>query len=268
MNKSKKILYGILYIVLVILVIYLVVYITNYSLDMYYAKKQTNLLNEISLENNQISDIYDVNQKDDNEIENDEPKQTERMLKLMELQKENDDIVAWIEIEGTNINYPVLQAEDNDYYMNRNYLKKYSSSGSIFLDKDFKWNPMSSNLLIYGHNMKNGTMFQNLLNYRNVEYYNEHPNIRFTTVNEDAYYEIIAVFQSRVYYKSEKNVFRYYYFVNAENEEEYDEFVENAKRASLYDTGKTAEFGEQLLTLSTCAYHTEDGRFVVVARKM
>ena len=266
MNKNKKILYGILYIILVILVIYLVVYITNYYLDMYYAKKQSNLLNEISIDTNEI--YLSDNEIEENNIEEIEPIQTERMLKLIELQKENDDIVAWIEIEGTNINYPVLQAQDNDYYMNRNYLKKYSSSGSIFLDKDFKWNPMSSNLLIYGHNMKNGTMFQNLLNYRNVEYYNEHPNIRFTTANEDAYYEIIAVFQSRVYYKNEKNVFRYYYFVNAENEEEYNEYVENAKKASLYDTGKSANFGDQLLTLSTCAYHTDDGRFVVVARKM
>ena len=78
----------------------------------------------------------------------------------------------------------------------------------------------------------------------------------------------MSVFYSRVYYKNEKNVFRYYYFVNAENEQEYNDFVNNAKKASIYDTGITAEYGEQLLTLSTCSYHTEDGRFVVVAKKL
>ncbi len=110
-------------------------------------------------------------------------------------------------------------------------------------------------------------MFSELLNYKSEEFYKQHPTIKFTTEQEDVEYEIIAVFLSRVYYKSEKNVFRYYYFVNAKNEEEYNNYVENAKEASLYDTGKTAKYGEQLLTLSTCEYSQEDGKFVVVARK-
>ena len=110
-------------------------------------------------------------------------------------------------------------------------------------------------------------MFQELLKYEDESFYKEHPTFRFTTADEDAEYEIISAFKSRVYYKSEKNVFRYYYFINAEDEEEYDEFVDSAKEASLYDTGKTAEYGDQLMTLSTCAYHTEDGRFAVVAKK-
>ena len=78
----------------------------------------------------------------------------------------------------------------------------------------------------------------------------------------------MAAFNSRVYYQDETNVFRCYYFVNAENKSEYDEFVENCKKASLYETGVTAEYGEQLLTLSTCEYSQDDGRFAVVARKI
>ena len=74
--------------------------------------------------------------------------------------------------------------------------------------------------------------------------------------------------QSRVFYKSEQNVFRYYYFVNAETEEEYNNFVEESKKASIYDTGKTATYGEQLLTLSTCEYSQENGRFAIVAKKV
>ena len=110
-------------------------------------------------------------------------------------------------------------------------------------------------------------MFQNLLEYKDENYYKEHPNIRFTTINDDSEYEIIAVFLSRVYYKNEKNVFRYYYFIDAEDEEQYNKYIEESKKASLYDTGKTATYGEQLLTLSTCEYSQSDGRFVIVAKK-
>lgn len=193
---------------------------------------------------------------------------SERILKVRNLQKRNEDIVGWLEIEGTNINYPVLQGTDDKYYMTHNYKKEKSRKGSIFLSKDYDWKSPSSNLLIYGHNLKNGTMFEELLKYEDEDFYKKHPIIRFTTKDEDKEYEIISVFKSRVYYKSEKNVFRYYYFINAETEEEYNEFIENAKEASLYDIKKTAKYNDELITLSTCSYHTEDGRFAVVARKI
>ena len=193
--------------------------------------------------------------------------ETERMLQVKELQKENPDIVGWLEIEGTEINYPVLQDNDNEYYMTHNYKKEYSKDGSLFLDKDYDWEIPSTNLLIYGHNNSNNKMFHNLLDYKDESFYKEHPTIKFTTEKEDAEYEIIATFYSRVYYKSETNVFRYYYFLNAESEQEFNDYIENSKQASLYDTGKTAEYGDQLITLSTCSYHTENGRFAVVARK-
>ena len=190
------------------------------------------------------------------------------MLKLEELQKENNEIIGWLEIEGTNINYPVLQGTDNEFYMKNNYKKEKSKDGSIFLDKSYNWDIPSSNLLLYGHNNKNGIMFQDLLKYKNEDFYKEHTKIKFTTNKEDNVYEIISVFYSRVYYKSEKNVFRYYYFVNANNEQEYNDFVNNAKKSSIYDTGVNANYGDQLLTLSTCEYSQEDGRFVVVAKKI
>ena len=216
-----------------------------------YISKQNDILSNIKVDETQLTDTV-----------------TNKMLQLRELKKQNNDIVAWLEIPNTKIKYPVLQTTDNEYYMTHTYKKEYSSDGSIFLDKNYDWNIPSSNLLIYGHNNKNGNMFQNLLEYENENYYKEHSTIEFVTVNEDSNYEIIAVFKSRVYYKSEKNVFRYYYFINAENEEEYNYYVEESKKASLYDTGKTAEYGEQLLTLSTCEYSQEDGRFVIVARKI
>lgn len=192
---------------------------------------------------------------------------TERMLQLEELQKENQEIIGWLEIEGTNISYPVCQAQDNSFYLDHNYKKEKATTGALFLDKDFDWNKPSTNYLIYGHRNSQGIMFEDLIKYSKQEFYNNHKEIKFTTASEESTYEILAVFKSRVYYKSEQGVFRYYYFVNAENETEYNNYITNCKKASLYDTGITAEYGEQLLTLSTCEYSQEDGRFAVVAKK-
>lgn len=193
---------------------------------------------------------------------------TERMLQVQKLNKEYPELKAWIEIEDTVINYPIMQRNDNSFYINHDYKKEYSKWGALFLDKDFDWSIPSSNLLIYGHNFSDGLMFADLLKYRDEEFYNNHKKIRFTTIEEDVEYDILAIFNSRVYYKSEQNVFRYYFFVDAETEEEFDEYVNNAKKASIYKNDIEAEYGDQLLTLSTCDYSQEDGRFVVVARKI
>lgn len=192
---------------------------------------------------------------------------TEKMIQLEELQKENEEIIGWIEIAETNINLPVCQAQDNSYYLTHNYKKEKATSGALFLDKDFNLDKPSTNYLIYGHRNKNGTMFEDLIKYKDEQFFKSHPTIKFTTTKEDTEYQIIAVFFSRVYYKDEQNVFRYYQFVNAESETEYNEYISNCKKASIYDTGATAEYGEQLLTLSTCEYSQEDGRFAIVAKK-
>ncbi len=266
MDKFVKIFKKVLYIILFVLIICSALYIVKYYYDMYNSKKESHLLDDLptnQIDENNVTNSTEELMYDANVIE-----KTDRMLKLENLQKENSDIIAWVEIPDTNINYPVLQGTDNDFYMNHNYKKNYTISGAIFLDKDYCWNPPSSNLLIYGHNMKNGTMFQNLLKYKSANFYNNHPNIRFTTNTEDSTFEIIAVFESKVYYKSQKDVFKYYYFINANNADEYNNYIQNIKSLSLYDTGKTAEYGDQLITLSTCAYHTKDGRFVVVGRKI
>lgn len=268
--KKKK-----LYILIYSLSILLIVLSGIYILNSFKLKKEiveeSNLLNIIDINKNEPAKIISneptevINEQVTVNLE-ETTKQTDRMLKVQKLQKENTDIVGWLEIEGTNINYPVLQGSDNEYYMNHNYKKEKSRSGSIFLTNDYDWTIPSTNLLIYGHNLGNGTMFQELLKYTNENFYKEHPSIRFTTTKEDSAYEIISVFKSRVYYKSEKDVFRYYYFVNAQTIDEYNNFIENAKKASLYYIDKTAKYGDQLITLSTCSYHVEDGRFAVIAR--
>ena len=218
--------------------------------------------NETQREISQVLDTIDIPQ------DKITPEKTERQLQIEELQKENEDIIGWLEIEGTNINYPVLQGEDNDYYLKHNYRHEKISSGSIFLDKNYDFSKPSTNLLIYGHRNKQGLMFEDLIKYKNEEYYKEHKQIRFTTTTEDLTFEIIAAFNSRVYYKDETDVFRYYYFVNANNRKEYEDYINNSKQASLYDTGETATYGDQLLTLSTCDYSQKNGRFAVIARRI
>lgn len=213
---------------------------------------------------NELNNIYE-----ETPDEKDEIKIVSRIEKLEELQKVNSDIVALIEIEGTNINYPVLQCDNNDYYMTHNYKKEYSKDGAIFLDKAYDWSKPSTNLLIYGHNnIGSKEMFVELMNYKKESFYKKHKTIKFTTNTEEAEYEIISVFLSRVYYKHETNVFRYYYFIHANSEAEFNNYVSNAKKASLYDIDIAAAYGDQLLTLSTCEYSQKDGRLAVVARKI
>lgn len=251
LKNSKKIKI-LLLIVLTTIVVLGVTYMSYYLYNNYKTKKDnTEILGNVKINETDITGT-----------------KTERMLQLEELQKENEEIIGWLEIEGTNINYPVLQASDNDYYLMHNYKKEKSSTGSIFLDKDFDLINGSSNYLIYGHRSKSGLMFEDLMKYAKEDFYKEHTKVKFTTNKDDSLYEILSVFYSRVYYKSEKNVFRYYYFVNANNEQEYNDFVNNAKKVSLYDTGVTANYGEQLLTLSTCEYSQEDGRFAIVCKKV
>ena len=273
---DKDFLYTILYIIFITIIIISLLYILRFYKMSNEATKESQLLNEIDLEtqeeaNNSSNDIETKNNEADGNtsknIENNNIETTERMLKVKKLQKENDDIVGWLEIEDTNINYPVLQGDDNEFYLNRNYKKEKSEKGSIFLDAKYNWNIPSNNLLIYGHNIINGLMFQDLLKYESQDFYKKHPNIKFTTEKDDKEYEIISVFKSRVYYKAEKNVFRYYDFINAKKEEDYMEFVKNAKKASIYDTETTAKYGDELITLVTCSYHIEDGRFVVIGRE-
>ncbi len=262
--KNTKI-YILIYWILISLIIISIIYILKYIFTNISLKKEiieeTNLLNTIEIDESKLENVEENKERE-------EPKETEKVLKVKELRKENQDIVGWLEIENTNINYPVLQGKDNEYYMSHNYKKQKSKNGAIFLDKDYDWNIKSNNLLIYGHNLNNGTMFQELLKYEKESFYKEHQIINFITEKEEANYEIISVIKTRVYYKNEKNVFRYYFFINPKSEKEYNEFITNAKKESLYETNKTANYGDELITLSTCSYHVKDGRFAVIGKKI
>lgn len=187
------------------------------------------------------------------------------LAQYRELYEQNTDMVGWIRIDGTKINYPVMYRAD-DFYLTHSFDKKDSKSGVPFVDKRCAVDPFGTNTIIYGHNMKNGTMFADLLKYVNEEYFKEHPLVQFDTLYEQQKFEIIAVVKSQTYRKSDR-VFKHYEFLSADNTAVFDEYIANIKAIALYDTGVTASYGDELLTLVTCAYHTENGQFVVVARK-
>lgn len=180
----------------------------------------------------------------------------------------NEDMCAWIQIPDTNIDYPVMWTpEDEEYYLYRDFDGSDNKNGCLILDTDSCVDPLTTNLIIHGHNMKSGAMFGNLTDYQEEAFYQGHKEIILYTEGCQRNYEVIAVFRSQVFRKSEE-VFKFYKFFQADTQEEFDDFYNNIKEMSLYDTGVTAEFGDHFITLSTCVYHVENGRFVVVAKEV
>lgn len=199
--------------------------------------------------------------------EQDAPK--EILPELASLYEENEYLAGWIEIPDTVIDYPVMYTpEDGEYYLYRTFYNEEdpTKEGCLFIDEGCSVDPRSTNLLIHGHNMKNGTMFHSLLDYADEEYYKQHPIIYYSSLWEEGEYEIVSVFRSKIY-NVDDDVFKYYKFFNAENEEEFNNFINNIKELALYDTGVNAQYGDELITLATCEYTQDNGRFVVVARK-
>ena len=179
----------------------------------------------------------------------------------------NKRLIGWVKIDDTYIDYPVLQTVNNDYYLNHNFDQEEDKNGSIFLDKDCSIYPRSTNLILYGHHMRSGRMFGQLNKYSSEKFYEEHKYIQFDTIYEKGTYEVMYVFRSKIYEESEI-VFKYYQFTDAVSETEFESNMKQMADMSLYDTGVNAEYGDELLTLSTCDYYTSDGRFVVVAKKI
>ena len=218
---------------------------------------------------------------------------------LEEVYAKNDDLVGWVEIEDTKIDYPVMQTaggsgeRDPEFYLHRDFNKESSESGTPFLDSyssiagatkvlneksgrthiagESTWN-----WLIYGHHMKFGTMFHDLMEFEDKSFWEEHRTFCFdridigrdgsvSEINEE--YEIIAAAYSKIYPDASK-AFKYYTYAGDYDEESFDEFLSGIKAEACYDTGISASYGDQLVTLSTCAYHTDNGRFYVVGKRI
>lgn len=177
----------------------------------------------------------------------------------------NPDLIGWIKINNTVINYPVMHTPGRqNYYLQRDFYERYSKHGTIYLKETADVNYPSDNLLLFGHRMNDGTMFSDLLKYKNREFFLENPTISFNTLTNYRNYQIMAVFEVDT---ADKSFFHYHSFVDG-NTHSFDAYVMRCKQLSLYDTGIIAVEGDKLLTLSTCNENSETGRFVVVAKQL
>ena len=199
-----------------------------------------------------------------------EPTPTPKVMipELAELHSKNSDIVGWLKIADTQLDYAVVHTpEDPQKYLYMDLEGNWSGFGSIFIEGACSLEPRSTNLLFHGHNMLNGSMFRTLMSYKDESFYKKHPIIEYSDLYENKEYEIFAVLRDRVYHTYE-TCFKFYNFLDPATEEEFNEGITYFKEHSLYDTGITPVYGDKLITLSTCAYHTENGRFLVVAREV
>ena len=210
-----------------------------------------------------------TDEADANDTATEDSRQVENYINpYVEAFASNEDIVAWLQIPDTNVDYPVVWTpEDENYYLYRDIQGNEDKNGCLLLDTDSAVSPLTTNLIIHGHNMRSGAMFGKLTDYENFDFYENHKYMTLYTEECQRNYEVIAVFRSQVYKKSD-TVFKFYKFFRADTQEEFDNFYHNIKDLSLYDTGVTAQFGDHFLTLSTCVYHVEQGRFVVVAKEL
>lgn len=237
---------------------------------LYYAK-QRDVINETSywaeLKDekyaNVISSVSQVIRKDYEE----EVVIPEILDEYKALYNKNKSLIGWIKIADTIIDYPVMQTVDNEYYLKHNFNQETNNNGCIFMDCNNDVILGNTNFILYGHHMKTGAMFGTLKKYANQDYYEEHKIIEFDTIYEKGTYEVMYAFRSRIYNKDEI-IFKYYQFIDAYSAEEFDSYMEEMDKLSLIDTGVTASFGDKLLTLSTCDYQENNGRFVVVAKRI
>lgn len=178
----------------------------------------------------------------------------------------NTDMIGWMTVPGTKINYPVMQTPDNkDYYLYRDFYKKSSTAGCLYVREECDVNKPSDNLTIYGHKKNDGTMFAALHNYKKESYWEENRYITFDSLTEHRTYEVMSVFITTA---SVGEGFDYHLFVDAYTEKQFDDFVDTCQELSLYDTGVDAQYGDKFITLSTCDFSRTNGRLVVVAKRV
>lgn len=251
----------------------------------YYAKsrKQKNAYDELSslVEQNQqpVQDVTPTGDANDNqgdntvtpepskfvEITNPDTGKTVSVLReYAPIYEKNMDTVGWIKVEGTDVNYPVMQTPEwVNFYLTRNFEKEKSKYGAIYANEMADLNAPSDNITLYGHKMKDGSMFASLHEYKSKKFFEKYPFVKFDTLTEKHNYVVAAVFMTT----ANESGFQYHNFVNG-TEEEFNAFVATCKSMSLYDTGVEMTYGDKLLTLSTCEHTIDNGRFVVVAKRI
>lgn len=263
MKNTKKILFLVTVVLLLIAFGVSAFMVVKYMAD---SKKQEDLYDDLASIASQASTAPQTKPETTAGTEQTKPKEPTEATMIpgyAELYEKNPHMVGWLKIEGTKLNYPVLQTPDEpNYYLYRDFDGKDSKAGAIYAREECDINKPSDNITMYGHNMANGSMFAALNNYTSKEYWEKNKTIFFDTLYEYHTYKIFAVF------KTSANIgegFSYHQFEDAANEQEFNEFVSTCKKLSFYDTGITPKYGDKLICLSTCEYTLDNGRLVVAA---
>ena len=191
-----------------------------------------------------------------------EPTEPGILERYQEVYEQNPDVVGWIQIEGTKVNYPVMQTpQEPNFYLKRNFNKDRSEWGSIYAREECDINKPSDNITLYGHNMRDCSMFGDLKNYIHQEFWEDHKLIFFDTLTDYHVYEIFSVFKTTA---SQGEGFAYHNMIDAQSEEDFNEFIRTCKELSFYDTGITPVYGDKTICLSTCEYTLENGRLIKI----
>lgn len=177
-------------------------------------------------------------------------------------------LFGWLQIPGTQIDQPVMQPfKEKEFYLDHDFTGADSAEGALFTDPGNSCWPQDGNTVIYGHNMKNGHMFGTLDSYEDADFFRAHTEIRFDTIYETGRYEAAAVLKTRILNENEQG-FRYYQFFNFKNRAEFQKCLDFVKENQLFETQSSLQYGDRILMLSTCEYSQENGRLVIVARKI
>ena len=249
MKKSKKIIIiNIICIILIGVLIYSGIKIYNWYKENENSKKVAK----------QISETVTI-QQNENEEESGEQKQY--IIDFNSLKEQNDQTVAWIKVNNTSIEYPIVKTSNNSYYLTHSFDKTYNSAGWPFADYKNKFDGTDKNIVLYGHNRKDGSMFATLKSILSPEWYNneENRNIIFNTENENSIYEVFSVYQI----KNEE----YYIQTEFKNESKFAKFLETIKKRSVKDFEVEVTSEDSILTLSTCANNNKY-RVVLHAKKV
>lgn len=217
-----------------------------------------NTLNEYQKSDSLYSDLR--KQKEANLSKNNTDSNTENSstVNTIDLSSVSKDFVCWINIENTNIDYPVVQGNDNSYYLHRDIYGNYLYAGTVFLDYRDDYNN-SKNLIIYGHNMKNTTMFSQLEKFKEESFFKSNPTITLTDKNGEKNYEVFAVLLVKKDYA--------YTIPNFNNDDEYNKFLNKIVDDSIFSTQNKPTSSDRILTLSTCSYEFDDARTVVFCKE-
>ncbi len=263
----KKHIYRILTVVFLAVFLISAGYLVNYFIGSYEHQAEFQELSALVQKSVSPSDSKDAQASAYVEIT--DPKTGKPMNVLpefAEIYQKNPDLIGWLKIEGTKVDYPVMHTPGRtDYYLRRSFEKKYSKHGCLYAREECDVLAPADNITIYGHNMHDGSMFAVLHSYKKQDFFENHRYIQFDTLRSRNTYEVLAVFLTTA---TQGEGFAYHRFVDALDQQEFDNFVSTCKALAYYDTGVSAQYGDKLISLSTCDYSRTNGRLVVVAKQV